>query len=367
MKNLFSRGEMSSKMLVSLILVITGFAIIAFIYAQVLFPETIDREVCHQSVVVRGTFPDAINLKDSTPLNCQTKKVCIKGDALFDSGKCEEFTNVKPVTTAKVDSVTEVEKIIAQEVVDCWSMMGQGKVSLFSKHLADYGIGDVYPSCVICSRIAFEEQSLAKKKIDVGKRDVLGYMFTHKVPNQNVSYYEYLAGEDSSAKISFKDTVEIPNIVTDEQGNLVKEGMVSLDVSSLQQQPLGETEELAVLFMQISAPTKSDVWGNIGQGLGLVGGATAVSPARGIAWKGLKWLAPTLCGGPIRGSICGAFALIAVGSAQYNAGANRGVAATTCGDVSSGEEARNGCSVVRTVPYDLENIREYCSVIESKP
>jgi cystathionine beta-lyase len=39
----------------------------------------------------------------------------------------------------------------------------------------------------------------------------------------------------------------------------------------------------------------------------------------------------------------------------------------TCGDVSVGKDARDGCSVVRTVNYNVKDLSQYCSIIESIP
>ena len=58
-------------------------------------------------------------------------------------------------------------------------------------------------------------------------------------------------------------------------------------------------------------------------------------------------------------------ALIAGIAQQGSVAYNRDVTAGYCGDVSSGGEERDGCSVVRTVNYNKEEIGSYCSVIES--
>jgi len=42
----------------------------------------------------------------------------------------------------------------------------------------------------------------------------------------------------------------------------------------------------------------------------------------------------------------------------------RSVAAGYCGDVKFGSESGEGCSVVRTMNYDVEDLKQYCSVIE---
>ena len=59
-------------------------------------------------------------------------------------------------------------------------------------------------------------------------------------------------------------------------------------------------------------------------------------------------------------------AIVAAAAQQINIIHQRGVTAGYCGDVTVGSEAREGCSSVRLVDYDLEQIKTYCSVIESK-
>jgi len=45
---------------------------------------------------------------------------------------------------------------------------------------------------------------------------------------------------------------------------------------------------------------------------------------------------------------------------------NQYITAGYCGDVSYGDNAREGCSVVRLVDYNITEIKKYCAVIESK-
>jgi len=189
------KGEMTSTMLVSIILLVVGFGIILFIYSQLAFEGQVDREICHESVILRGTLPDTLGLKDAAPLKCKTSKICVRGKKIFGKGECEEFTNADSVINNNVNDLTQIEKLISQEIVGCWRMMGEGKISLFSESAAEYGFGDVYPSCVICSRIAFDKESLAEKGIDIEERNVLNYMLTHKIPNGEKSYYGYSSDE----------------------------------------------------------------------------------------------------------------------------------------------------------------------------
>lgn len=362
-KKFGNKGEMTSKMLVTIILLVIGFGIILLLYSRLAFSETIDSEVCHESVILRGTLPSTLGLRASAPLKCQTEKICVRGKKSFDKGECEEFANVDSFTNNDVDDITQIERLISQKIVECWGMMGEGKISIFSQHLANtYAIGDVYPSCVICSRIAFDKPSLLERGVDIEERDVLNYMLTHKIPGKEKSYYDYLAGE-GPAKISVQESISVPGV--DSQGNLDYNNSIEIDLTE-PSGVSGDTEELAILFMQISAPSASDVFGNSLEALGGgILGYGAVTGVGGISLAGN--LAGKACLGLVRGAICVGVAVIAMGLQQYSAYDNRDIAATRCGDVSTGDASRKGCTVVRAVEYDVEEIKQYCSVIESIP
>jgi len=354
------KAEMSSKMIVTLILLIIGFGIILLVYAQLNWKSQTDKEICHESVVLRATLPQTGGVQNTFPLKCKTSKICVRGNKLFGGGECEELKNYEEVNYADVDDLTEVEKLISQEIVDCWSVMGEGKLPLFSQFIAGtYGFGDVYPTCVICSRIAFDEKTLKEKNINVAERDVLKYMRTHKIPNGEVSYYDYLT-QNSPAGVSISEKINISLLNNDEEGS---NESVEINLKDFVENS-DEEEEIAILFMQISAPSGSEVFLNsmstLAAGAGLYTAVGGV-PALKFAGRGLV----TACGGPIRGTICAAVAAIGVGYQQWSAYDNRDIAATACGDVFLEDEARNGCSVVRTVNYNLEEISQYCGVIES--
>ena len=133
-------------------------------------------------------------MKEATTLKCKTNKICVRGDKLFGGGECEEFANLKPITYAEVNTLADVQEVIANDVVDCWRMTGEGKLPLFSEGYSKYGIGDVYPSSIICSRIAFDNEGVKEKKIDIEKRNLAEYMQTHLVPNTDVTYTKYMSG-----------------------------------------------------------------------------------------------------------------------------------------------------------------------------
>ena len=185
-RNLNKKGALEAKMLISIILLIAGFGIILFMYSQLNWTGNIDREVCHESVILRGTLPEKsiISTKDVVPLKCKTRNICITSK-LFGKGNCNEFGNeYNTIRISKDKMEQEIKMTIAREMADCWSMMGEGKIKIFSRGIK------TKKSCSICSRIAFDnsiKENPTKIK-EFGK-----YLINHKVPNKEISYWDFLS------------------------------------------------------------------------------------------------------------------------------------------------------------------------------
>lgn len=351
------KGTLTTKMLVTLILLIVSFVIIFYFLVMFDWTGRIDKEVCHQSVIYRATLPSFAGLKGYVPLKCKTNKICITSGLV--GGDCEEFENLKGINKMKVKNEEQIEQILAREIVDCWRTMGEGKVQVFSQWMADtYGIGKVGSSCVICNRVAFDKESLQKADIDLDKVDVMNYMMTHAVPNQNISYYGYLSGK--GGKISVKDDFRVVDI-EEIQGFEFENGKLKLDLGSkdFSEEESDEWAELSIMFMQITAPTHTKVISNtlktagIGMGLAFLSSPKISAKAVGIAVSG-GWITVAI------GAVLGIY--------QHGSVArNKAITAGYCSDISTGDDAREGCSVVRTVNYNLEDISRYCSIIESIP
>ena len=388
------RGELTTTMLVTIILLIVGFGLILFVYTQLGWTGEVDREVCHQSVIMRGTLPGSYGLKEYAPLKCSTEKNCI-------GENCEKLKDVpkKEVNKIKINDVGDIERFVSQDIIDCWTMMGEGKISIFSNYMAEnYGLGQVYPTCVICSRIAFDD-NLELDSGKIGDANILKYMLTHKMPEQDISYYEFLAKEKGEFSIKDDGTllkngvnIEEYNIkLTEEkigelnnfEGSLglelteickeaekkAKEQGKTLDVpeciknlnENLKSGELKnsvENKEIAVLFMQISSPGNLDSLKNLARDLA-IGGTAGHFMSFGLTTKMLSKIPA-----PIAVIIGGTFIAGQQASVLWN---RYFVTAGYCGDISTGENTRDGCSVVRIVNYDIDDIKQYCSVIESIP
>ncbi len=355
MKKENKKGSLTATQLVTIILLVIGFAILLFVFYQINWTGQIDKQICHESVILRATSPLAT--QGLVPLKCRTSKICVSSGII--GGKCKkEFENAKGITKVKVKEVEQIEKLVTQEIIDCWTMMGEGKVSLFSQYWAErFGVGGVYSTCVICSRVAFDE----KLDLNLDEMNVLDYMVRHRIPDGEVSYYEYLTSE--GGKMSVGDSLTITDIDKDEEGNPIVEEEGDLETINFKEleDPFESKDEMAILFMQISAPEHGDSILNIGKAVLGVGIGSFVGPS----WvrKGVVKVAKAI--GLKGGLITLGVAVVAAGAQQINVAHSRGVTAGYCGDVSVGKDARNGCSVVRTVKYNAEEIDKYCSVLEN--
>lgn len=370
------RGEGQYGWIIAVIVILLTAGILFYSLYKINFVSKIDSEACHQSVIFRGTLPSISEAQNYIPLKCKTEKVCLSGKS---GAKCSDFQQAKGVTTVKATSSDQIQKTIAGKIIDCWSVMGKGEVSLYSKSIPQiYGLGKIYSSCVICSRIALNKKELEKSGLHLENLDLQKYMLTHAVPNKGVSYIEYLTGSKNSAPISITEKIKIPADKESDSPELeidltnpdltydqVVEGTIN---SERNQDANSEDPEIAVLFMQISAPTVSgvltaDLASVFGFGAA-ASGAFVISPK--FIQRPIGKLVSNVVKAAVRHPVI-ATLIVASGAVVQGVGIykNQAIAAMKCGDVSTGDNAREGCSVVRTVNYNEEEIKSYCGVIES--
>lgn len=141
------KGELTTHQLVGLIILIVSFAVILFLLFRLNLGETTNKEICHNSVIMKGK--DITSKFSSSQLDCKTSYLCITG-----GGECE---GINPSETKKIDldkenSREEIMKIIADEMVDCWWMFGEGKIDYVGSSVFDK------KSCALCSIIAFDKK-----------------------------------------------------------------------------------------------------------------------------------------------------------------------------------------------------------------
>lgn len=387
------KSMMAMNMLITIILLVIGFAIVFYFFVMFDWTGNVNKEVCHQSVIYRATLPSIAGAKEYVPLKCKTDKICITSGLI--GGSCKEFENDKGITKLKVSNTQEIEQILAREIISCWKMMGEGKIQVFSQWLAEqYGIGGVGSSCVICNRIAFDSVGLEKAGIDLSKIDVMKYMQTHAIPDQDISYYGYLAGEGGKISVGGLEVKEATEFSEKERQDLQKfleankedlGGLGEYELVNLEENSdiNKKADELAIMFMQVSGPSHEDVFVNTMKvGLSVLGLGLAYKPGAFITSTTVKNpLIRNSLGQFVKGSgkivsktaltpftkIVAIAAVVGLVAQQGSVAYNRAITAGYCGDISTGGDARDGCSVVRTINYNVEDISQYCSIIESIP
>ena len=163
------RGELTTQQIVILIIVITSFAIILFLLFRLNLGETSNKQICHNSVVLKSKGGGFIG-----ELDCKVNYVCISG-----GGKCEE---IDPTITVEVDSTNkeEIMKAIADEMADCWWMFGEGELN--------YGEGGEM-TCATCSIIVFDDKILEQDNINYREF----YKYLNTLPkSETETYFTYL-------------------------------------------------------------------------------------------------------------------------------------------------------------------------------
>jgi len=164
------KGELTTQQIVMLIILITSFAVILFFLFRLNLGEVSNKEICHNSVVLKGKSPVSGNL------DCRTNYLCISS-----GGKCER---INPTQTIEVDLTdeTQVLKAIADEMVDCWWMFGEGKVNYEGADWKGY-------HCAVCSIVEFDKNI----EVDISYDDLFEFLEKNKT-DESQTYLKYLFG-----------------------------------------------------------------------------------------------------------------------------------------------------------------------------
>lgn len=166
--------------------------------------EQSKEQKCHQSVIYKATVPEIEGIKvTDIPLQCETKKICIVTSGLFSSDNCdqdylgEKYDKIK-ISSNKLTWDDEINKIISEHMQECWWMMGEGRLTVYSRE-ADLG-NDIY--CNICARIAFGEKLQEELKTVKGTQK---YQATHTMENSDVTYWQYFSQSNSNYIYNYKE------------------------------------------------------------------------------------------------------------------------------------------------------------------
>lgn len=149
MKN--KKAELTSKQLITIIILIISFTIIVAFFVMLGLKSIISNESCRNSVMLRGTFSKIpIIGKDFISLKCKIEDIC-----LSMGGEC----SVKTDRSIKIADENELNKELINLQNDCGWMMGEGKVKYGSE-------GD----CAICYKLYFDDKiKMDIKRISPGR------------------------------------------------------------------------------------------------------------------------------------------------------------------------------------------------------
>ena len=180
------KGDLVSMQLILLILAIVGFAILLIFLYYTRQGYDVDKEACHQSVIFRATAGSTKDILD-LPLKCKTAKVCFTTG--LSGAECNAFLGEKNVQTVRVTDMEDLKGKIAGLIYDCWWMMGEGKVDVFSR---EFAATKTTEKCVICSRFDFD-----KNDENLQGKNLIGlyqYLEQTKMLNSDETYLDFLNG-----------------------------------------------------------------------------------------------------------------------------------------------------------------------------
>jgi hypothetical protein len=168
-------GELTTKQLVTIIILIVSFIIVLFLLFKLNLGETTNKEVCHNSVILKERSGILAG-----PLDCRTNYLCISGGE-----DCEE---IPTTSTIDVDSENKNEtmKALADEMSDCWWMFGEGKMDYIDTAAFER------VACSICSIVEFDE---TLHETSISYEEFYNYLKTAP-KTQAQTYLKYLYATD---------------------------------------------------------------------------------------------------------------------------------------------------------------------------
>jgi hypothetical protein len=332
------KGDLTSGQIIAIVLAIVGFVIVLAVLFSFLYTEGSERDVCHLSILTRATTPEIAQA--AVPLKCKAKKICISESA--SKGCAKQFSGEKDISYIKLSGTSEqkiakIEEISANAMYDCWKMTGEGKLDIFGSAYHSLGLDVTKPTCIICSRIAVDEEI---SEDIINKVNINNYMENRQVPGSKYTYLQTFTDAGISSYASVPD---------DALSNLKKfnEGLSISGESS-------SNRELAIVFMQIKSQTISGVLNTLGLAGATVAAGTFMTPAG----KTIGRLAFTPTGAIVSVTAGAAFA----GYGAYNAYQGQLAAAGYCGKFASNDEkAKEGCSLVQGVNWNVNDVNNLCS------
>ncbi len=189
-KRIGKRGEITTQQLVIIIILIVSFVIILFLLFRLNLGTTSDKEICHNSVVLKSKSASIVG-----ELDCKTNYLCISG-----GGKCE---GINPTETVKVDpeNKEEIIKAMADEMADCWWMFGEGKLDYI-----DIKAFEKETACAICSIVKFDDKIQEAQEEGITYEEFLNNL-TNQIEDRDETYIHYFFDVYTIENLLDKDKV----------------------------------------------------------------------------------------------------------------------------------------------------------------
>ncbi len=258
------KGELATRQIVILIVLITSFAVILFFLFRLDLGGESKKQICHNSVVMKTS--SSIPGEDA-PLNCERTYVCITKD-----GSCEGLNDPKKYS---VNSLEEVYSLLAEEMADCWWMFGEGKVDYIGKKALKKNY------CSICSQVYFDDSLNDLKKVENGKiskDDFYDYLASETMGESKLTYAEYMLGT--------KDVESLKKEFAPKDESISIEGELSF----------GDIEIGEQYYVMMGITSELTGWAWVGAGIVTAGG-TFLLASNPVGW--------TVTASIIAGSVAG--------------------------------------------------------------
>jgi hypothetical protein len=160
--------------IISIIILLISAGILFYFLKILPYQETIDKEACHQSVILRSQQIAKIRPGEVLGLgiNCRTQEI--------------EINEVNPEL---------MKREIANAMYDCWWMLGEGKLNFFSENnwKQATNLAATSSSCMICAHIKFSDKVRSK----VSTFDMTQYLSDTMIPMKNMTYMDYFVGSET--------------------------------------------------------------------------------------------------------------------------------------------------------------------------
>lgn len=256
------RGELTTQQIIMLIILIVSFIVILFFIFRLQLGKESDAELCHNSVVLRGSSEVPA---DSVPLKCSRSYVCITS-----GGGCEKLTNPEK---KKVETKDEIYQVLADEMANCWWMFGEGEYD----YIGDTVVKQNY--CSICSQILFDDSLEEKFGNLISKDEFYEYLEANEI-EEGKTYLEYFFGTRSLENLK-------QGIINNERNSEGVGTFGTIEVGEQYFVVMGIRSEIGNIYKWIGGGVAvAGVVLGVTTGLGFIGGAIIVGAGAGTGFFG---------------------------------------------------------------------------------